>query len=175
MAADTGTLETALDQLVDLVDEVDDDTAGRPTPCRDWTVDDLVDHVVNGVQNFARGVRGEEVDWSTPTPHVEGDRATALRAAGDDLLAAWADAPADADGPPPEWQCSELAVHTWDLARGLGRDTGDLDPAVAERGATFMEQGLTDDNRGEAFGPAREAPAGADAYTRLAAFAGREV
>jgi uncharacterized protein (TIGR03083 family) len=173
--ADTRTLETALDQLVDLAGGVDDDTADRPTPCAEWTVSDLVDHVVTGVANFAKGVRGEEVDWSAGTPHVEGDRAAALRAAADDLLAAWADAPDDADGPPPEWQCAELAVHTWDLSRGLGRDTRDLDPNVAEKGAGFMEQGLTDDNRGEAFGPAREAPEGADAYTRLAAFAGREV
>ncbi|MGG5259831.1 maleylpyruvate isomerase family mycothiol-dependent enzyme [Phycicoccus avicenniae] len=175
MAADTSTLATALDQLVDLMGGVDDENAVRPTPCAGWTVGDLVDHVVAGVGNFARGVRGQEVDWSAPTPRVEGDRAQAMRAASDDLLAAWADAPEDSDAPPPEWQCAELAVHTWDLARGLGRDTAGLEPAVAEKGAAFMEQGLTDDNRGEAFGPARPAPEGADAYTRLAAFAGREV
>ncbi|MBM6401062.1 TIGR03086 family metal-binding protein [Phycicoccus sonneratiae] len=173
--ADTGTLSTALDQLVDLVGEVDDDTAARPTPCADWTVSELVDHVVGGVGNFARGVRGEEVDWSAARAPVEGDRAAALRSAADDLLAAWAEAPEDAEAPPPEWQCSELAVHTWDLATALGKDTADLDQSVAEKGAAFMEQGLTDENRGAAFGPAREAPEGADAYTRLAAFAGREV
>ncbi len=174
MAPDTTTLGTALDQLVDLVSEVGDNT-DRPTPCEDWTVGDLVDHLVADVRNFTLGVLGEEVDWSAPTPHVEGDRARVLREASDGLLAAWAGTEGDADEPPPEWQCAELAVHTWDLATALDRDTGDLDPTVAERGGDFMRQGLTDENRGRAFGPARPEPDGADAYTRLAAFAGREV
>ncbi len=171
---DTTTLRTALDQLVELVSHVDDDTASRPTPCEDWTVDDLVDHIVAGVHNFARGVRGDEVDWKAPTPHVEGDRASALRTASDELLTAWAGA-GDSGGPPPEWQCSELAVHTWDLARALGRDTADLDPSVAERGGEFMRPNLSDENRQGAFEPANPEPDGADEYTRLAAFAGREV
>lgn len=175
MAADTTTLSTALDQLVGLVSTVDDDTAGRPTPCRDWTVGDLVDHVVSGVHNFTRSVRGEEIDWSAPTPHVEGDRAAALRAAGDELLAAWAQAPDDTQAPPPAWQCCELAVHTWDLSRALGHDTAGLDPAVATEGGAFMRPNLTDENRQGAFDPARDEPEGADEYTRLAAFAGREV
>ena len=174
MAADTTTLSTALDQLVDLVATVDDDVAARPTPCDDWTVSDLVDHVTKVTGNFAAGVRGEDVDWSAPAPRVEGDRAGALRAASAKVLAAWAQA-GDGAGPPPEWQCSELAVHTWDLARALGRDTADLDPAVAERGGAFMRQGLTDENRGQAFRAAEPEPEGADPYTALAAFAGRDV
>ncbi|MBD3783116.1 MAG: maleylpyruvate isomerase family mycothiol-dependent enzyme [Micrococcales bacterium] len=173
--ADTTTLSTALDQLVDLLGDVDDDTAARTTPCSDWTVAELADHVVHGTHNFARGVRGEDVDWAAAAPSVSGDRAAAMRAAADDLLAAWADAPEDADGPPPEWQCSELAVHTWDLARALGVDTANLDQSVAEKGGEFMRPSLTDENRGSAFGPERPAPEGADAYTSLAAFAGREV
>jgi hypothetical protein len=66
-------------------------------------------------------------------------------------------------------------VHTWDLATALGRPTGTLDPDVAEHGRAFMLASLTDDNRSPAFGPERPAPADADAYTRIAAFAGRPV
>ena len=175
MSADTTTLRTGLDQLVDLVGTVDDSAVDRPTPCTDWTVGELVDHVVEGTRNFARGVRGEEVDWSADTPHVDGDRGAAMRAAADDLLAAWAGSAASDDAPPPQWQCSELAVHTWDLATALGRPTDDLDPTVAEQGLAFMSQGLTDDNRGEAFGPEQPAPDDANAYEKVAAFAGRTV
>ena len=49
-----------------------------------------------------------------------------------------------------------------------------LDDEVAERGLAFMQQGLTADNRGEAFGPAVDVPDDAPAYDRLAAFAGRD-
>jgi hypothetical protein len=36
-----------------------------------------------------------------------------------------------------------------------------------------MTASLTDDNRSPVFAPAKDAPAGADAYARLAALAGR--
>ena len=73
------------------------------------------------------------------------------------------------------WQLAELAVHTWDLATAVHTPTGDLDPVVAERGLAFMQQGLTADNRAPVFGPEQPAPPDADAYTRIAAFAGRQV
>ena len=38
-----------------------------------------------------------------------------------------------------------------------------------------MVASLNDDNRSPAFGPERQAPDEADAYTRIAAFAGRTV
>ena len=86
-----------------------------------------------------------------------------------------ADDAAPAPPLPVDWQCAELAVHTWDLATALGRSSGDLDAEVAERGLAFMRASLTEDNRGPAFGPERPAPDGADAYQRIAAFAGRSV
>jgi hypothetical protein len=46
---------------------------------------------------------------------------------------------------------------------------------VAERGYAFMSKALTPDNRGKAFEPEVEAPADADPYDRIAAFAGRDI
>ncbi|MBB3084150.1 hypothetical protein [Geodermatophilus sabuli] len=74
-----------------------------------------------------------------------------------------------------DWQCAELAVHTWDLATAIGRTTGDLDAEVAQRGSASMRAGLTDGHRGPAFGPEQRTPEGADACQRTAAFAGRSV
>ncbi len=86
------------------------------------------------------------------------------------LRQAGQDSPADGAA---DWQCAELAVHTWDLATALGRPTDGLDPEPAERGLAFMRASLTEDRRGPAFGPEQPAPDGADAYRRIAAFAGR--
>ena len=174
MSSDTAdpVLSRALDQLETLLRSVDQDDHGRPTPCSDWTVSDLVDHVVQTPAKFAAMVRGDQVDWTAPTPHVDDpvstyqENATALRAA-------WVEHP-DAQ-PGADWQCAEIAVHTWDLATALGRTTDALDPEVAERGRAFMQASLNDDNRSPAFEPERQAPAEADAYTRIAAFAGRTV
>lgn len=174
-ASELDVLASALDQLGGLVDGVTADQRALPTPCPGWTLDQLLAHVVTGVGNFARGVRGEQVDWGAESPALGDDPGMEFRARADDLLAAWRDAAPEAEGPPPTWQCAELAVHTWDLATALGRPTSELDPEVARAGLGFMRAGLTDENRGDAFGPERPAPEGADPYQEIAAFAGREV
>jgi uncharacterized protein (TIGR03086 family) len=171
---DLAVLRRGLDQLAGLLDDVPDGELGNPTPCPDWSVQDLVDHIVAAPSRFARMARGEAVDWSS-TPSAGRAPAARFRSNAEDLLRALADG-ADRGGPANlNWQCAELAVHTWDLATAVGRSTGDLDAEVAERGLAFMRAGLTEDNRSPAFGPEQPAPEGADAYRRIAAFAGRSV
>jgi len=162
-------LRRALDQLAGLLDDVPAGALGNPTPCPQWSVRDLVDHVVAAPSRFARMARGEQVDWSA-TPSAGPDPAARFRSDAEDLLATTAERGGSI---PVDWQCAELAVHTWDLATALGRPTGDLDAEVAERGLAFMRASLTEDNRSPAFGPEQPAPEGADAYRRIAAFAGR--
>jgi uncharacterized protein (TIGR03086 family) len=170
---DLAVLSRALDQLAGLLDELPAGALGARTPCEDWTVADLVDHVVAAPATFARMVRGESVDWSVPTPSAGPDPAAAFRSSGEDLLRSWREQDSPSGAPGVEWQCAELAVHTWDLATALGRSTGTLDPQPAEVGLAFLRANLTEDNRGPAFGPVRQVPEGADAYERVAAFAGR--
>ncbi len=168
-------LARGLGQAAGLLGEVPEDRLGDPTPCQDWTVAGLVDHMVHGTAGFARAVRGEQVDWSAPTPRVDTDRVAAFRAGAEDLMAAWRERGTDGAPIGPDWQCAELAVHSYDLAVALGRSTGDLDPALAERGLAFMQANLRPEMRGEAFAPEQPAPDDADAYERIAAFAGRRV
>jgi len=168
---DTTLIARGLDQLVSLLGDVTPDQADRPTPCSDWTVADLAAHVVSTTEQFAVMARGGQPDWgaaSTPT----NEPAAALRRHADDLV----EAIGASDGAFPDGMAAgELAVHTWDLATALGRDTDELDPDVAEAGHAFMSQSLTDQMRGAAFEPEQPAPDGANAYERLAAFAGRQV
>jgi uncharacterized protein (TIGR03086 family) len=172
---EAGVLRRGLDQLAGLLDDVPSRALGDPTPCPQWTVQDLVDHIVAAPSRFASMARGEAVDWSA-TPSAGPDPAARFRSEAEDLLRAVAEDGGPGGGPVPiDWQCAELAVHTWDLATALGQPTADFDADVAERGLAFMRAGLTDDNRGPAFGPEQPAPDGADAYGRIAAFAGRSV
>lgn len=168
-------LARGLDQAVTLLDSVTDDDLAAPTPCRDWTTGDLVDHLVAAPASFARVVRGEKVDWSTPPAHIGDDRAEAFRSSADELLDAWRGPGVDDAPSGPDWQTAEVAVHTYDLAVALGRSTTALDPEVAERGLAFMRANLSADRRGAAFAPEQDAPAGADPYQQIAAFAGRAV
>jgi uncharacterized protein (TIGR03086 family) len=171
---DAAVLRRGLDQLAGLLDDAPLGARGDPTPCPQWSVQDLVDHIVAAPSRFARMARGEEVDWSA-TPSAGREPAVQFRSHAEDLLRTVADAGASGGPIALDWQCAELAVHTWDLATALGRPTGDLDAVVADRGLAFMRANLTEDNRGPAFGPEQPAPEGADAYQRIAAFAGRSV
>lgn len=167
----------ALDQAGDLLDHVHEDDLEAPTPCRDWNVAQLVDHLVAVPANFLDSMRGQEVDWSATPPRLTSGWAAEFRIRADDLIHAWHQMEAEGAHPstPPEWQVAELALHTWDLARGLGRPTDGLDLEVAETGLTFMKAALKPEMRGDAFGPEQPAPADAGPYEALAAFAGRTV
>lgn len=157
-------------QLAALLGEVTPADVARATPCSEWTVADLSDHIVNSVAGMTTMARGGQPDWSAATHHD--DPAGALRAEGQGLV----DALASSGGAFPEGMAAaELAVHAYDLAVALGRPTGDLDPELAEAGMAFMNASLTDARRGEAFGPQQPEPDGADSYQRIAAFAGRTV
>lgn len=168
-------LNVALAQAADQLSRVSDDQLGQPTPCHEWTVGALVDHLVNAPTVFTMLMAGEQPDWSADPPPVGADREQAFSTAGRTLVDAWGAADGSDQPSPLDWQLAELSVHTWDLATALGKSTSGLDPDVAERGLAFMQASLTGDNRGAAFAPEREAPSGADPYTRIAAFAGREV
>ena len=165
-------LSRALDQAGDALAEVRADDLDRPTPCADWTVRQVAAHLSAAPGNFLAMGRGEEVDWAAVPEGGPHEWTDTFRSAADDLIHHWHEQ-GDEKAPMADWQSAELAVHTWDLLTALGRSLP-LDPEVAERGLAFLEQNLTDDNRGEAFGPRVEPAAGASAYDRLAAFAGRD-
>jgi uncharacterized protein (TIGR03086 family) len=166
----TSIVTRGLDQLGVVLAAVTPADVGRTTPCSEWTVADLSDHIVNSVAGMATMARGGEPDWAAST-HYD-DPAAALLREGRALV----EALGASNGVFPEGMAAaELAVHTYDLTAALGGATADLDPEVAEVGLAFMSSSMTDDMRGDAFGPEQPAPVDADAYERIAAFAGRSV
>ncbi len=164
------TVERGLAQITTLLGQVTPADLQRPTPCSEWTVADLSDHVVNSVAGMTAMASGGQPDWANAAHHD--DPATALQQEGQALL----DALDSGSSTFPEGMAAaELAVHTYDLAVALGRTTAELDPEIAETGLAFMSASMTDDMRGSAFGPEQPAPDDATAYERIAAFAGRTV
>jgi uncharacterized protein (TIGR03086 family) len=167
-------LARAIDQAGDVLDHVHADQLGRATPCEDWDVATLVDHLIATPGRFLTMMRGEQPDWSAVPPHVAESWGPAFRVAGDDLVHAWHEQTGDAPVP-AAFQTAELAIHTWDVASAIGFPLDRLDPEVAERGLGFLRSNLTDENRGPVFGAEQQVAADAGPYERLAAFAGRAV
>src|SRR5690242_14927286 len=84
-----GVLSRALDQTGDLLDHVRADVLERPTPCTEWDVSALADHVVNDSQQFLLMARGQQPDWSAPAPQMTQGWGQTFRAAASDLMDAW--------------------------------------------------------------------------------------
>jgi uncharacterized protein (TIGR03086 family) len=171
--ASLSVLTRSLDQLGELLVHVSADRLDARTPCSDWTLGDLADHIVAAPAKFTIMARGEQPDWSAASEHLEDGWAPTFRSSADELVQTVGQG--EAGSMDPAWMTAEFAVHTWDLAHGLGRSTSDLDPEVAEQGLSFMRANLRAEIRGEAFGPEQPAPESGDAYDAIAAFAGRTV
>jgi uncharacterized protein (TIGR03086 family) len=167
------TLSRALDQTGDVLAAIQRDQLTDPTPCEDWDVAHLIGHVLADPVRFTESLRGGDPDWSASPEPASGDWAGKFRSHADDLMHAWHQVDEPDEGA-ADWQIAEFAVHTWDLVKATGQER-QLDPTVAERGYAFMSKALTPENRGQAFQPEADAPAGDDPYDRIAAFAGRRV
>ncbi|MFF0486582.1 TIGR03086 family metal-binding protein [Streptomyces sp. NPDC004435] len=155
----------------------------RPTSCTDWTVRDLLDHLV-----------WENIIWgglAQGTPPTDGHAEDHL---GHDHIAAFETAAADARaafrqpgmldrsfGPAPgrrlvEQLLIELLVHGWDLAAALDRDR-DLEPDIARAALPVVREIYGDLPRtvGGSIASAQPAPDHAPALDQVAAFLGRRI
>jgi uncharacterized protein (TIGR03086 family) len=174
MSDEVRVLARAIDQAGDVLDHVHADHLDRATPCAEWDVATLVDHLIAAPGRFLTMMRGEEPAWSAPTAHVAEGWGPAFRIAGDDLIHAWHEHTGEAPVP-ADMQTAEIAIHTWDLATAVGYPTDRLEPEAAERGLAFLRANLTADNRGPVFEAEQTAGPDTGPYERLAAFAGRSV
>ncbi|MFE2943501.1 TIGR03086 family metal-binding protein [Streptomyces sp. NPDC059255] len=182
---------TAFTEVVDtvayLVEHVEEQRWSAPTPCTDWTVRQLVDHLVAGQQTFA-DVMGAEA----PLPALDADTAPeelrrTFRTSAATLVAAF-EAPGALEravrapvGEVPgavalHLQTIEHLVHGWDLARAIGQKAL-FDDATVERETEFARGLLAQlpSGPGAPFAPSRTAPEDAPALDRLAALLGRDI
>lgn len=166
------------------------DQLGDPTPCPDFDVATLVDHLVGAGWRAAALGRGE-APTGAEFPHVAlTDAPAELAAAGAEAAEAWGDdARLDATIEMPwgerysgrtlvDMYLGELAAHAWDLAASTGQ-LSLLDPALAAPALDAARDMLKPEYRdmmgkGEPFGAEVEPPADAGEWERFAAFMGRE-
>jgi uncharacterized protein (TIGR03083 family) len=165
-------LQRALTQAADLLDTVTEADLSRPTPCEEWDVRTLANHLIAQPRIFVTMLQGAPPGWNGREDYTQnlGDE---LRTRGNVLVNLWRqidDAMLD-----PDWHAAEIATHTWDLAVALGQTTDHLDQSVAQRAVITMDRTLGPVRKGRAFLDAKAAPEGSDAYAHLAAYAGRTV
>jgi uncharacterized protein (TIGR03086 family) len=164
-----------------------------PSPCTEWTVRQVGNHLAASIALLTRVVEGEPVDAAEFDPgklddvdHLGPDPAEAFRSVAERALSAFA-RPGALDArfpyPAPDVPGQVLAnlclleslVHGWDIARGAGVGYQPDDAVVAMvRGFTAAAIGDRERERGM-FGPALPTEPGADPFTATLAHLGRGV
>lgn len=166
---DTKLLSRSLDDAKRIMDGIRPEQLDDPTPCEDFTVRQLVAHLVEGHEMMAACLDGGE--------QAESPAWDAVRA----RLAAAADLgkPDDVVELPygeftreivVQQALGETAIHAADLARATGQSLGD--DAIYERVFEVVNEGWRVEG---VLAPELPAPAGASLADRVLAFAGRKI
>ena len=151
-----------------------------PTPCAEYRVRGVLEHMISGATAFAAAFRGAEPgapDLSDPLASFGpalGDLLAAVAEPG--ALARTVAAPfGEVDGETfARFIALDGLVHGWDLARATGQPYSPPDDVVAEA-TTFARATLDPLRDGTTFAAEVVAPAGATPIERLAAYTGRSL
>ena len=83
-------LSRALSQMTTMLEQVPAESLDAPTPCRDWTVRELLRHVVcQNLRNFTASARGDTPDWSATPPELGDNLVEDYWHGADTLLEIW--------------------------------------------------------------------------------------
>ncbi|MFB8280444.1 TIGR03086 family metal-binding protein [Nocardia colli] len=139
----------AIDHFGVLVHAIEADQWNDPMPCTEWTVRDLVNHLVGEhlwVPHLLAGETLEQVGDRYDGDVLGGDPVRAWDAAAERSLAAWqgTDLTGTAQfsfGEAPltmyaDQMLIDLIVHGWDLARACGQDES-LDPRAVDNSLIY--------------------------------------
>jgi uncharacterized protein (TIGR03086 family) len=161
----------------------------NPSPCDEWTVRDVLNHITGGATMFGLCVRDGNVPDEKLGALMTGDNL------GTDYKGAWTRAAADAEasfaipgamdkivklpfGEMPAGMALNIAIfdvltHAWDMAKATGQST-DFDPKVSAAAYAIAQNMLSDDMRNSGiFGPQVAVAEDAPVVDRLVGLAGR--
>jgi uncharacterized protein (TIGR03086 family) len=169
----------ATDRAISVVGMVRSDQLGSPTPCTEWTVQHLMDHLVGGTDYLLSAARGGE-----PAERSHASASDYRRGVADVLNALTVPGAMERTCIAPlgfEWPVSQavagtfmdVLIHTWDLARATGQDE-QLDPDLVDACAAMFLPDMPERGRAAGIiGPAIEVGDDASPQDRLLAAMGR--
>lgn len=179
-------LARSLEDTAEVIEGVRDDQWDQPTPCSEWSVRDVVNHLVTGNDLFARALDGTPPSTAGTDGLSPDQWAAAYRESANALLAAFS-SPGAMDrvvkvpfGEVPgvvalHLRLVEALAHGWDLARATGQPPR-ADEELAEQALEFTRAKLADvPPERSPFGPPQPVTDDASALDRLAACLGRDV
>jgi len=181
--SDIDVLESVLAKESALVSNVTPDQLGGPTPCPEYDVRTLLNHIVGWLRTFAAGAAGREAG-EDPTAYTTEDHAGEFKAAADDIVAGWRAGGTDrtvsfAGNEMPGavvlgMTLMEYVTHGCDLAIATGQAVPFSDSEL-ETTLAHAQRNLQDSFRGEGkfFGDRVPVPDDAPVLDRYLGFMGR--
>jgi uncharacterized protein (TIGR03086 family) len=185
MKAISELLEATTARALPVVRGVSADDLTAPTPCPEYDVRDLINHLLHVVVNFQALAAKKDSDFSTTPDRVSasaGDWQSVFENETARLVKAWAEPGAEdgttgALGLPARtvghMVLGDLTVHAWDLARATGQDY-DPDPEVVVGLGSAVEEMAPRAREWGAFGEPVSVPADASPFARVLATTGRD-
>lgn len=175
-------LEAASERAVPVVRGIADDQLAGTTPCAEYDVRALANHLLHVVISFQLMAAKKDVDFSSVPQFIEGDWRARFADETAVLATAWA-APGAEEGTSGsmgmpartlgQMILGDLTVHAWDLARATGQRFTPDAVVVGELAESFGALAPTARKMG-AFGEAFPVPDGAPQFDRLLALTGRD-
>ena len=163
--------EWTLSKVSGSVDKLDE-----TTPCDEWDVRTLMNHMLETQQYFVARARGEDASPPSPEPPelVGDDGVAAYERVRDDTLEVFAqEGVIERTGPSLGIAFSETLLHGWDLARATGQDST-MPQGLAEAAYEMIYGRFTEEQRKGVFKP--EIPTGPSAspQEKLLVYTGRD-
>jgi uncharacterized protein (TIGR03086 family) len=177
-------LDGVLAKTGGIIANVRPDQLEGPTPCPDYSVGQLVDHIVGWVQVFAGAASGEPFDGDPSAYRAGDDPSREFVEAARNLSTGWRELGLDrsvrlVSGELPgqmvfNMTLMEYMAHGWDLAKATGQQIPFTDKEASEvlvrAKATLPEQYR---GEGKSFGVIVEVPADASSVDCFVGFMGR--
>jgi uncharacterized protein (TIGR03086 family) len=180
-------LDVILPALNDVARNVRPDQMTNATPCSDFTVRDVFNHMIGGAGFFAAQFRGEAppeappdgtdltgndpVATFTDAIHALAEAAKQPGALERTVVSPFGEVPGDVVA---RFLALDGMVHTWDLATATGQTYDPPEPVVVEVLA-FARQAIAPEMRGGPFGSEVPTPSDATRLQELVAFTGRTI
>jgi len=173
--------QLATDSFTNLVAGVRPDQLANKTPCPEWSVQELISHVVTGNLMFTRLITGAEppavdavrdpVEAITVSSKALREAASAEGVLGKTYVTPMGER---TGGRLMAIRVVELSVHGWDLAKATGQKL-DLPEDIIETCYKVLRPMLSEDRNGLPYAAEQQTGPEAGQTDRLAAFAGRPV
>jgi uncharacterized protein (TIGR03086 family) len=146
------------------------------TPCDEWSVRSLLDHMLETQRYFLASARGEHASPPSPTPPalISDEPARDFEHVREEMLSAFADpGVVEKTAPALGIAFTDELVHGWDLARATDQDAT-MPDGLAAAAYELIHGKFTEEQRKNLFKPAVTVDDDASPQTQLLAYTGRE-